>query len=200
MTAIRSRSADAARRLEPDHYAAGDHGFAAGRQPVHHRRDAGRDRDQSADGADDARYAIWRRPRCRRRRRSRRPTTSSVRIRRSGSRRAGHLDRRSSPAPPPIRCSGTPANTARRRRGRPRPPRSVLRRPSPTACAPTSRPSPPGRQCRGAGGDDLFAEQSERAGELSGAEPAGRGQSRRPARHASRSATSRPTSPMRRRR
>ena len=43
------------RRLEPNHHAAGDHGFAAGRQPVHHRRDAGRHRGQSAGGADQRR-------------------------------------------------------------------------------------------------------------------------------------------------
>ena len=29
---------DAARRLEPDHHPAGDHGLTAGREPVHHRR------------------------------------------------------------------------------------------------------------------------------------------------------------------
>ena len=42
---------DAARRLEPDHHPASDHEFAAGREPVHHRRQRQRDRGQSANRA-----------------------------------------------------------------------------------------------------------------------------------------------------
>ena len=41
-----------ARRLEPDHHPAGDHGLTAGREPVHHRRHRRRDGGQSADRAD----------------------------------------------------------------------------------------------------------------------------------------------------
>ena len=40
-----------ARRLEPDHHPASDHGFTAGREPVHHRRQRHRDRGQSANRA-----------------------------------------------------------------------------------------------------------------------------------------------------
>jgi flagellar hook-associated protein 3 FlgL len=71
-------------------------------------------------------FPIWRRPRCRRRRRWLQPTISSARIRRSVS-----ADRRSIPqprwstAPPPIRCSGTPAKMARRPRKTPLPRKSV---------------------------------------------------------------------------
>ena len=45
----------AARRHQPDHYAASHGEFAARRQPVHDRRDAGGDRDQPAGGADHRR-------------------------------------------------------------------------------------------------------------------------------------------------
>ncbi len=42
----------AARRIEPDNHAASDRKLAAGRQPVHHRRVAGRHRGQSANRVD----------------------------------------------------------------------------------------------------------------------------------------------------
>ncbi len=192
---------DAARRHQPDHHAASDQrhrrpaptSSPSARRPQRHR-------DQFANGAD------------RRREQSRADgAAGGLRHRR----RQQFLQLKPAAARRPARrynastslVSGTPANTVFWYTGEngSTPARQTATAqvgPSTTIAygmrANEQAFSSLARQCGGACGDHLFGERSERAGELSGAEPEGRNQFEPASRARNRSPISRPTSPTRR--